>query len=119
MVSQSHRLLSFLTADELAAIQGQTGAEDGDAVFFGTDVRVTVNKVLGRLRSEFADHFKAQRSIESGSLLDCWDSLFMNTTNQLAKLTLGIIRLVCRVVAWKRCELLIPMRKSYDCRRPV
>lgn len=51
-------IAKFLTADELAAIQGQTGAEDGDAVFFGTDVRVTVNKVLGRLRSEFADHFK-------------------------------------------------------------
>lgn len=51
-------IAKFLTIDELAAIQQQTGAEDGDAVFFGTDKRVTVNKVLGRLRNEFADYFK-------------------------------------------------------------
>ena len=50
-------IAKFLTADELAAIQERTGAADGDAVFFGTDTRTTVNKVLGRLRSEFADHF--------------------------------------------------------------
>lgn len=50
-------IAKFLTSEELAAIQQQTGAVDGDAVFFGTDKRVVVNKVLGRLRSEFADHF--------------------------------------------------------------
>ncbi len=50
-------IAKFLTADELAAIQERTGATDGDAVFFGTDARVTVNKVLGRLRDAFADHF--------------------------------------------------------------
>lgn len=50
-------IAKFLTADELAAIQERTGAVDGDAVFFGTDTRTTVNKVLGRLRNEFADHF--------------------------------------------------------------
>ena len=50
-------IAKFLTSEELAAIQRQTGAVDGDAVFFGTDKRVVVNKVLGRLRSEFADHF--------------------------------------------------------------
>jgi aspartyl-tRNA synthetase len=32
-------------------------AEDGDVVFFGSDKREVVNKVLGRLRSEFATHF--------------------------------------------------------------
>ncbi len=51
-------IAKFLTADELTAIQLQTGATDGDAVFFGTDKRAVVNKVLGRLRSEFADHFE-------------------------------------------------------------
>lgn len=51
-------IAKFLTAEELAAIQQQLGASDGDAVFFGTDKRETVNKVLGRLRSEFADHFQ-------------------------------------------------------------
>lgn len=50
-------IAKFLRADELAAIKEQTGAVDGDAVFFGTDTRSTVNKVLGRLRNEFAEHF--------------------------------------------------------------
>lgn len=50
-------IAKFLSTEELASIKEKTGAVDGDAVFFGTDVRVTVNKVLGRLRSEFADHF--------------------------------------------------------------
>lgn len=51
-------IAKFLTADELTAIKQKLGAMDGDAVFFGTDGRATVNKVLGRLRSEFADHFE-------------------------------------------------------------
>lgn len=50
-------IAKFLTPDELTAIQTTMGAQEGDAVFFGTDKRATVNKVLGRLRSEFADHF--------------------------------------------------------------
>ena len=50
-------IAKFLTGEELAAIQQQTGAVDGDAVFFGTDKRTVVNKVLGRLRSDFASHF--------------------------------------------------------------
>lgn len=33
-------------------------AEDGDAVFFGADTRRVVNKVLGKLRNAFAEHFK-------------------------------------------------------------
>jgi len=35
----------------------KTGAVDGDAVFFGADIRPVVNAVLGRLRNEFAAHF--------------------------------------------------------------
>lgn len=50
-------IAKFLSTDELAAIAQKTDAKDGDAVFFGTDKRETVNKVLGRLRSEFAEHF--------------------------------------------------------------
>jgi aspartyl-tRNA synthetase len=50
-------IAKFLSSKELAAIQEKTGAQDGDAVFFGTDARATVNKVLGRLRNEFASHF--------------------------------------------------------------
>lgn len=51
-------IAKFLTSEELEAIQAKLGARDGDAVFFGTDSRATVNKVLGKLRSEFADHFQ-------------------------------------------------------------
>ena len=51
-------IAKFLSTDELSAIKDRTGAVDGDALFFGADSRATVNKVLGRLRSEFADHFQ-------------------------------------------------------------
>lgn len=50
-------IAKFMTADELTAIQTKMGAGEGDAIFFGTDKRAVVNKVLGRLRSDFADHF--------------------------------------------------------------
>lgn len=50
-------IAKFLSESELAAIKQKTGANDGDAVFFGSDTRDKVNKVLGRLRSEFADYF--------------------------------------------------------------
>lgn len=50
-------IAKFLSASELSAIREAMGAEDGDAVFFGTDKLTTVNKVLGRLRNEFAEHF--------------------------------------------------------------
>ncbi len=51
-------IAKFLTESELAAIQQKTGAQDGDTVFFGADTRAVVNKVLGRLRNEFATHFE-------------------------------------------------------------
>lgn len=51
-------IAKFLSPSELEAIRAKTGAGDGDAVFFGADKRSTVNKVLGRLRSDFADHFE-------------------------------------------------------------
>ncbi len=50
-------IAKFLQPEELDAIKHKTGAEDGDTVFFGADTRTTVNKVLGRLRNEFANHF--------------------------------------------------------------
>src|SRR5664279_3117596 len=50
-------IAKFLSSGELDAIKNETGAGDGDAVFFGADVRKVVNKVLGRLRNEFAAHF--------------------------------------------------------------
>lgn len=50
-------IAKFLSEAELAVIKEKTGAQDGDALFFGADNRTTVNRVLGRLRIEFADHF--------------------------------------------------------------
>lgn len=50
-------IAKFLSPVELAAIQQKTGAKDGDAVFFGVDSRGVVNKVLGKLRTAFAEHF--------------------------------------------------------------
>jgi aspartyl-tRNA synthetase len=51
-------IAKFLKAEELKTIQEKTEAKDGDIVFFGADTREIVNKVLGRLRNEFADHFE-------------------------------------------------------------
>ena len=50
-------IVKFLSENELSKIKEETGAEDGDAIFFGADKREVVNKVLGRLRNEFADFF--------------------------------------------------------------
>lgn len=51
-------IAKFLSATELDQIKQATSAEDGDTIFFGADKRTVVNKVLGRLRSEFASHFQ-------------------------------------------------------------
>lgn len=51
-------IAKFLTETELSEVKARLGAEDGDTIFFGADTRATVNKVLGRLRNEFADHFE-------------------------------------------------------------
>jgi aspartyl-tRNA synthetase len=51
-------IAKFLKPEELEIIKAKTGAQDGDTLFFGADKRDVVNKVLGRLRNEFADHFE-------------------------------------------------------------
>jgi aspartyl-tRNA synthetase len=51
-------IAKFLSREELDIIKAKTAAADGDIVFFGADKRPVVNKVLGRLRSEFGDYFK-------------------------------------------------------------
>lgn len=50
-------IAKFLSEQELTSLKERTGAADGDIVFFGADKREVVNKVLGVLRSELADHF--------------------------------------------------------------
>ncbi|HEX8182862.1 MAG TPA: aspartate--tRNA ligase [Candidatus Saccharimonadales bacterium] len=51
-------IAKFLKPTELDTIKAKLGAEDGDIVFFGADTRQVVNKVLGKLRIEFANYFK-------------------------------------------------------------
>ena len=62
-------IAKFLKPEELAKIRELTGAEDGDAVFFGADTRIKVNKVLGQLRIDFADHFNLKNNQEVAL---CW-----------------------------------------------
>lgn len=57
-------ILKFMTEDEIKNVQKLTSASTGDAVFFGADTRVKVNKVLGELRIAFADHFKLKNPDE-------------------------------------------------------
>lgn len=62
-------IAKFLKPEELLAIREKTGAEDGDAVFFGADSRELVNKVLGQLRISFADHFELK---DPNVVAYCW-----------------------------------------------
>ena len=50
-------ILKVFSSEEVMGVLEATGAQSGDAIFFGADTRVTVNAVLGRLRNEFATHF--------------------------------------------------------------
>lgn len=62
-------IAKFLKSDELGKIKELTGAQDGDAVFFGADTREKVNKVLGILRIAFADHFGLK---DDNKVALCW-----------------------------------------------
>ena len=62
-------IAKFLQPEELAKIKEAAGAKDGDAVFFCSDDRAKVNKILGQLRIAFADHF----SLKDDSIVAlCW-----------------------------------------------
>ncbi|MDR1970170.1 MAG: aspartate--tRNA ligase [Candidatus Nomurabacteria bacterium] len=62
-------IAKFLSEKELKEITDKTGAVDGDAVFFGADERGVVNKVLGRLRIEFANFYNLKNPDE---IALCW-----------------------------------------------
>ena len=57
-------ILKFLNGEEIISIIKATGAQPGDAIFFGADKREVVNKVLGRLRNEFAAFFNLKNNDE-------------------------------------------------------
>lgn len=81
-------IAKFMTKAELKSIQEQTGAQDGDAVFFGAGARASVNKVLGKLRGEFADHFNLK---DPSVIALCWivDFPFYETDEKTGKLDFG------------------------------
>ena len=62
-------IAKFLQSEELAKIKEATGAKDGDAVFFCSDDRAKVNKILGQLRIAFADHFNLK---DDSVVALCW-----------------------------------------------
>ena len=62
-------IAKFLQPEELAKIKEVTGAKDGDAVFFCSDDRAKVNKILGQLRIVFADHFNLK---DDSIVALCW-----------------------------------------------
>jgi aspartyl-tRNA synthetase len=81
-------IAKFLSTEELEAIKTKTGAQDGDTVFFGADKRVVVNKVLGRLRSEFGSHFNLK---DPNVIALCWivDFPFYEMDTKTGKLDFG------------------------------
>lgn len=62
-------IAKFLQPEELVKIKEATGAKDGDAVFFCSDDRTKVNKILGQLRIAFADHFNLK---DDSIVALCW-----------------------------------------------
>ena len=81
-------ILKFMSESEISAVQQLTGAETGDAVFFGADERAKVNKVLGALRISFADHFGLKNKDE---VAYCWviDFPFYEWDDKAKKLDFG------------------------------
>jgi aspartyl-tRNA synthetase len=81
-------IAKFLSSEDLEAIKTKTGAADGDIVFFGADKRTVVNKVLGKLRIEFANHFEL-KDPNIGAL--CWivDFPFYELDEKTKKLDFG------------------------------
>ena len=53
-------IAKYLSDNEHKLIIEKMKPEHGDVIFFGADKREVVNKVLGRLRNEFAAHFNLQ-----------------------------------------------------------
>ena len=81
-------IAKFMNENELTEVKNRSQAEDGDAVFFGADARGVVNKVLGRLRNEFATHFELK---DPGVVSLAWivDFPFYERDEKTGKLDFG------------------------------
>lgn len=81
-------IAKFLSEAELADITAKTGAEDGDIVFFGAGKPAVVNRVLGRMRNEFADFYDLK---DKNQVALCWvvDFPFYEYDEQARKVDFG------------------------------
>lgn len=81
-------IAKFMNEVELTEVKNRSQAEDGDAVFFGADTRSHVNKVLGRLRNEFAAHFNLK---DPNVVALCWivDFPFYEMDDKTGKMDFG------------------------------
>lgn len=81
-------IAKFLSEAELAEITAKTGAEDGDIVFFGAGKPTVVNRVLGRMRNEFADFYDLK---DKNQVALCWvvDFPFYEYDEQARKVDFG------------------------------
>jgi len=62
-------IVKFLSEDEKAALIERTGAEEGDALFFGADATAAVNNLLGKVRVFLA---KQLDLIDPDKVAFCW-----------------------------------------------
>jgi len=67
-------IVKFLPADVLATILEQTGAEDGDLIFFGADKEKVVNDAIGALRVKIGH---SEFGKKSGLFDDVWKPLWV------------------------------------------
>ncbi|MBB5605926.1 MULTISPECIES: aspartate--tRNA ligase [unclassified Janthinobacterium] len=67
-------IVKFLPADVLATIVEQTGAEDGDLIFFGADKEKVVNDAIGALRVKIGH---SEFGKKSGLFDDVWKPLWV------------------------------------------
>lgn len=81
-------IAKFMNEAELTEVKNRSQAEDGDAVFFGADTRQVVNKVLGKLRNSFAEHF-GLKNHDIISLVWIIDFPFYETDEKTGKMDFG------------------------------
>ena len=81
-------IAKFMNEAEITEVKKRSQAKDGDAVFFGADMRGSVNKVLGRLRNEFAVHLKLK---DPNVVALCWivDFPFYELDEKTGKMDFG------------------------------
>ena len=81
-------IAKFMNEAEITEVKKRSQAKDGDAVFFGADMRGSVNKVLGRLRNELAVHLKLK---DPNVVALCWivDFPFYELDEKSGKMDFG------------------------------